>query len=345
MTTRMNRSVRAGIVGLAVAATAALTMPAVAHAEPVAPAPGTTAPETTAPGAPSADSTTLPTIPGDAELADLVKTLKETGGTQKAKDALTAILSSDGQLDPSKYLGNTGLLDSIGLDSSILGKLGLTTPGAPATPAAPTAPGAPAAPSVPGAPAPAPVADTVTPGSIPAATDVLTALQKATGASLLTPAIAPLCTDPTANNPLGLATAPALAVPGPWPTLKAKQPGILDALTSLLPGDNPDLLAAIKSDETAYAIVPPSKPDSDKFQVAWFNTSTLNGGLADLLPLSDSVAAGPLKSLLSGTDNFHGIRLAKVKTGQGTILSAVFGTTTQAGRTCFFLPAVGAVKN
>ncbi|MGB6124992.1 MAG: hypothetical protein WBG47_06555, partial [Gordonia sp. (in: high G+C Gram-positive bacteria)] len=234
--------------------------------------------------------------------------------------------------------------DSIGLDSSILGKLGLGSgsPTAPTDPTA-TAPASPEAPVAPGAPSPA--ADSTTIGAVPAADDILTTLQKVTGANLLTPAISPLCADPTSDNPLGLATAPALAVPGPWPTLKASQPGILGALANLLPNNDPDLLAAIKSDETAYAIVPPSKPESDNFQVAWFNTSTLQGGLADLKPISESAEAGPLKELLASTENFHGIRLAKVKTGDGTILSAVFGTTTQAGRTCFFLPALGAVES
>ena len=37
------------------------------------------------------------------------------------------------------------------------------------------------------------------------------------------------------------------------------------------------------------------------------------------------------------------VRLARVDTGQGSILTAVFGTTTNAGRTCYFLPAVGIV--
>ncbi|WP_062392085.1 hypothetical protein [Gordonia phthalatica] len=339
MVIRTNRSLRVGVAGLAVAATAALTMPAAASAEPQAPAapdtatPSVTAPGTTTPGAPSA-STTLPEIPGDAELADLLRVLKSNGGADKAAEALTAILSSDGQLDPSKYLGSSSLLDSIGLDKLGLDKLGLLGSTTPTDPTDPTAP-APAAPT-----APSPVAAPVN----TSASDVLAVLQKATGATLLSPAVSPLCTDPTSDNPLGLATAPALAVPGPWPTVAADKPGALKTLTDLLPADK-DLMQAIGDDETAFALVPPGEPGADNFRVAWFNTATMKGGLADLKPLSEAAANGPLKQLLADTENFHGVRLARVKTGQGTILTAVFGTTTKAGRTCFFLPALGTVKN
>ncbi|EGD56861.1 hypothetical protein [Gordonia neofelifaecis] len=343
MATRTHRSIRFGIAGLSVVTAAALSVPAVAGAEPTAPstpetvapatttpgtdapattapesAPGTTAPESTTPQ--SDGTTTLPTIPGDAQLADLLRKLKATGGDQQAVDAITAILSSDGQLDPSKYLGSAGVLDGIGLDKLGLSALGLTSPAAPA-PAAATEP-----------------------AQTPAA-DVLTVLQKATGTNLLTPAVSPLCADPTPDNPLGLSTAPALAVPGPWPTAAGKQNDVLTALSSLLPGGGKDLLTAIGDGQTAYALVPPSNPDSDQFQVAWFNTSTLKGGLAELKPLSESASAGPLKQLLADTENFHGVRLARVDTGKGTVLSAVFGTTTKAGRTCFFLPALGSVTN
>lgn len=364
MANRKNRSLRVGVAGLAVAATAALSMPGVAAAEPQTPTtpgtttpgtttpgtttpgttPGTTTPGTTTPGTPAPEgATTLPEIPGDAELADLVAKLKESGGTEKALEALTAILSSDGQLDPSKYLGSTGLLESIGLDKLGLDKLGILGSDGPGT-TSPTSPN----PTAPGTPAPTPTAPGgPTQAAAPvntSADDVLAVLQKATGTTLLSPAVAPLCTDPTADNPLGLATAPALAVPGPWPTVNAKQPGVLSALTDLLPDDK-GLLKAIGEDETAFALVPPGEPGADNFRVAWFNTATLDGGIADLKPLSESAASGPLKQLLADTENFHGVRLARVKTGKGAILTAVFGTTTKAGRTCFFLPALGTVKN
>ena len=358
MAIRTNRSLRIGVAGLAIAATAAMTTPAVATAEPATPSvpesatpgapspdstapdstpPGSTAPDApdaTTPGAPPADpkaGTTLPEIPGDAELADLLRTLKSNGGTEKAVEALTAILSSDGQLDPSKYLGSTGLLESIGLNELGLDKLGLLGSGPEST--SPTAP-------VPDPAAPSPVAAPVN----TSASDVLAVLQKATGSTLLSPAVSPLCTDPTSDNPLGLATAPALAVPGPWPTVAADKPEALKTLADLLPADK-DLLQAIGDDETAFALVPPGEPGADNFRVAWFNTATMKGGLADLEPLSDAAAKGPLKQLLTDTENFHGVRLARVKTGKGTILTAVFGTTTKAGRTCFFLPALGTVKN
>ncbi|MBM7366837.1 hypothetical protein [Gordonia hydrophobica] len=356
MAYRKNRSLRVGVAGLAVAATAVLTMPAVATADPTTPdtttpdttTPGTATPDTAEPSAPSTStpttpapdgaspSTTLPEIPGDAELADLLRTLKSTGGTEKAVEALTAILSSDGQLDPSKYLGSTGLLDSIGLDQLGLDKLGILSPDEPGS----TTPTAPDAPAVPSAATPSPAAAPVA----TSAADVLDVLKKATGATLLSPAVSPLCTDPTADNPLGLSTAPAVAVPGPWPRVASQQSGALAALSELLPDDK-NLLTAIAADETAFALVPPGEPGADNFRVAWFNTSTLDGGMADLKPLSEASKSGPLKQLLADTELFHGLRLAQVKTGRGTILTAVFGTTTKAGRTCFFLPALGTVKN
>lgn len=351
MVIRTNRSLRVGVAGLAVAATAVLTLPAVASAEPQAPTtgtPGAPAPNNSTPGAPAPGAatpgpsaegvTTLPEIPGDAELADLLRVLKSNGGADKAAEALTAILSSDGQLDPSKYLGSTGLLEGIGLDQFGLGALGLLRSGGPEAPT-PTPPAAPSPAASPVNTAPVNTAPVNT-----SAADVLAILQKATGATLLSPAISPLCTDPTSDNPLGLATAPALAVPGPWPTVTADRPGALKTLTDLLPADK-GLLQAIGDDETAFALVPPGEPGADAFRVAWFNTTTMKGGLADLAPLSDATANGPLKQLLTDTENFHGVRLARVKTGQGTILTAVFGTTTKAGRTCFFLPALGTVKN
>ncbi|WP_346076196.1 hypothetical protein [Gordonia cholesterolivorans] len=353
MSPRTYRSMRFGIAGLAVAA-AALAVPAAAGADPAAPSPeastpGTAVPETSAPqstvpdstapsapdstapqtAAPQADQVrTLPTIPGDAALADLLRKLKATGGDEKAVEAITAILSSDGRLDLSKYLDSASVLNGIGLDGAGLEKLGLGKLGQsdPQTPA-------PVAATVPAAPAPAPAAD------------VLTVLQKVTGTSLLSPAVAPLCAEPTPDNPLGLTTAPVLAAPGPWPTVAADRTGVLTALTSLLPADSKELLTAIGEDQTAFALVPPGKPDSDQFRVAWFNTTTMKGGLADLKPLSEAASAGPLKQLLTDTENFHGVRLARVDTGKGHILSAVFGTTTTAGRTCLFLPALGTVQN
>lgn len=337
MTARLNRSARAGIVALAVS-TAALVGAGPATAEPETPTdPAATAPAATAPAAtpPAAappataepgQATTVPTIPGDAELAALLRKLKADGGAEKAVAAITAILASDGRLDPAEYLGDQGILDSVGLSQTVVDQLGLNRLGLDSL-----GPGA-----APTHPAPA------VPAPTHASADVLGVLQKATGTNLLTPAIAPLCTESTPDNPLGLATAPAMAVPGPWPTLSARAPS---ALSALIPADSKDLLTAIGENQTAFALVPPGTPESDQFRVAWFNTSTLRGGLADLKPLSAIASPGPLKQLLAGTENFHGVRLARVDTGKGTILSAVFGSTTDAGRTCYFLPALGTVKN
>ncbi|WP_156890375.1 hypothetical protein [Gordonia shandongensis] len=347
-----SRSIRVGALAVAVATSAVLTAPAIAHAEPAAPDAGPAAPDA------GPDATSITQIPGDAELAEFVRTLKRSGGAESAIEALTAILSSDGQLDPTSYLGDSTLLDGLGLDGATLDRLGITAPD-PETPDTQTPDPQTPDTQTPEEPGDTPAPDGTAPdalgatdvsaplrGKAPAAAgDVLSVLQKATGSQLLSPALAPLCVDPSADNPLGLAVAPAVAVPGPWPTAKAGGTDLIDVIGALIPGSSPNLLRAIEDDQTAYALVPPNDPDSDAFRVAWFNTSTLAGGIEDLKPLSEVSGAEPIKALLTATDQFHGIRLAKVKTGEGTVLSAVFGTTTKAGRTCFFLPALGAVEN
>ena len=73
-------------------------------------------------------------------------------------------------------------------------------------------------------------------------------------------------------------------------------------------------------------------------QVAWFNTSTLQGGFADLKPVSDQAPVAAALPLLNG------VRLAPVKTGEGTVLSAVFGSAQNGSQNCWFLPAVGIVE-
>jgi hypothetical protein len=65
--------------------------------------------------------------------------------------------------------------------------------------------------------------------------------------------------------------------------------------------------------------------------------ATLQGGFADLEPISDA-------PILQALPLLSGVRLAPVQTGNGTVLSAVYGTADHAGRTCYFLPAVGIVE-
>lgn len=161
-------------------------------------------------------------------------------------------------------------------------------------------------------------------------TDPLAVL-KALGIQPLTPSVSPFCAAPTADNPLGLVTAGAGAVAGPWPL--AQEP----KLPFPLPTVTLPKLNLVDDGQTAYAFVPAAPTSGGKMQVAWFNTASLKGGFADLKPVANSpvVAALPLLS---------GVRLAPVTTGKGQILSAVYGSQTANGRSCYFLPAVGVVN-
>lgn len=171
----------------------------------------------------------------------------------------------------------------------------------------------------------APVADT----------DPLAAL-RAVGIQPFSPSVSPFCAAPTEDNPLGLVTAGAGAVAGPWP-LKQDPAGQLPPWLTMIPGIKlPENLNLVDKGETAYAFVPASPTTGGKMQVAWFNTTTLEGGFADLQQVGD-------KNLLTVLPMLSGVRLAPVKTGNGTILSAVYGTAQQNGRACYFLPAIGIV--
>lgn len=163
--------------------------------------------------------------------------------------------------------------------------------------------------------------------------DPLTTL-RTLGIQTLTPSVAPFCTDPTADNPLGLVTAGAGAIAGPWPM--ASEP----ALPIPLPFVTLPKLNLVDKGETAFAFVPATVNGGTggRMQVAWFNTSTLQGGFADLGPIA---AANPILRVIPGLSS---VRLAPVKTGSGTILAAVFGNAQNGSRSCFFLPAVGLVN-
>ncbi|MBD0859712.1 hypothetical protein IA539_00575 [Gordonia sp. zg691] len=246
---------------------------------------------------------TFPPIPFDAELAGAVRMLKAAGVDQMALQAAQAVMGSAGQLSVEDVVGRAGALP---------------LPAAkPVSEAKPVSDGKPQ----------------------PAATTDPTALLKTLGIQTLTPSVAPFCTAPTANNPLGLVTAGAGAVAGPWPMKTDPLTG-LKPLLDMIPGVKiPENLNLVDKGETAYAFVPasPTAGSGGKMQVAWFNTSTLQGGFADLAPISDKTALTALP-LLSG------VRLAPVKTGNGTILSAVFGTAQNGAQNCWFLPAVGIVN-
>ncbi|MGC4960278.1 hypothetical protein [Gordonia sp. DT101] len=168
--------------------------------------------------------------------------------------------------------------------------------------------------------------------AVPVAADPMALLHNL-GIQPLSPSVAPFCTDPTADNPLGLVTAGAGAVAGPWPL--AQEP--LAPLQQLF-GITLPKLNLVDNGQTAYAFVPSTTAGgtSGAMQVAWFNTSTLQGGFADLKPISDA-------PILKALPVLSGVRLAPVETGKGTVLSAVYGTAQNGNRTCYFLPAVGVI--
>lgn len=341
MTTRSRFATRTWLVGLALAVAASSAAVAPAQAAPALPDPSTLG--LSALGLGNLQSLSLSGLPGDTELADALRTLKSTGLDQSAITALTSILGAQGSPD----LSTLGQL-APGTTTPGTSTPGITAPANPTAPA-PAAPVAPAAPAavVPNAAAANPAADPIT----DAATG-LELFEKISGAKLLTPALAPFCAPTSAENPLGLVAAPAVALPGPFPKT-ADGKSVKDSATDLLKllgvpdlgklldtPEGKDLTEALNDKQTAFALVPPATHTNDKFQVAWFNTASMKGGFADLTTLDKLTGSNMLAALAKTAP----IRLARVDTGQGSILTAVFGTTTNAGRTCYFLPAVGMVN-
>ncbi|WP_410876480.1 hypothetical protein [Nocardia sp. A7] len=205
----------------------------------------------------------------------------------------------------------------------------------------------------------APVAPAVTrdaPNATPAAGpgDLLGAYQtvvetlKAMGIQpFLYPTVAANCT----GDGAGLVPAVAGAVPGPWPANTLPIPG-LD-------------LSAVKSGQTLFTFLPYGlAPDTaatktSGMQVAWLNISTGRGGMASMGPIADIVRAmvppevpaelrplaeTAIRDFLFAAIPVGGVRAVPVDTGRGTVLAAVFGTTDNAGRSCFFFPTVGITE-
>lgn len=197
-------------------------------------------------------------------------------------------------------------------------------------------------------------AATATPAASPA--DVLTLLAGANETlrklgiqSFINPSVAFNCTDPTADNPFGLLPAVGGAVPGPYFLPGVKLPAGIDA-------------NLVKSGETLFGFVPAGitkDGTATGMQVAWFNVDTFQGGFVDMAPVGTTlvdiwlakVPNGALKDgakkLLAPIANamsVPGSRLAPVKTGNGTVLSAVFGTVQNDSRSCFFLPMIGITQ-
>ncbi|GAC56242.1 hypothetical protein GOHSU_04_01110 [Gordonia hirsuta DSM 44140 = NBRC 16056] len=347
MVARSRFAARTGLVALALALAAATTAPAPVHAEPTTPDLGAL---TSLLGGAGGDGFSLSSIPGDAELAEALRTLKAVGAEQKIVEVLQAIMGAEGSPDLGTLVPGG---DAPGTTPTVPGTPDPADPDQTTDPEAsdPPASSSPA-PEDPDAstPAAAPVRRTVD-APVTTATDGLAVFEKLTGAKVLTPAFAPFCAATTADNPLGLVSAPAAALPGPFP--KAGNTTVKEALTQALQAlnigvladilaenqDIDELTAALTAEQTAFALVPPPAHTNENFQVAWFNTGTLQGGMAELKPLAE-VTDSQLLSALAGQAP---LRLARVDTGQGSILTAVFGTTSNAGRTCYFLPAVGIV--
>lgn len=295
---RTTRRLPLGVAGVATALAALVLAPATASADPALPTP----PTTLAP-----DPQALGGVPLDHELAEAVKALKAAGVDQLALKAAEAVKSSLGQLSTADIEDRLNTL-SVALGGSTASRD--VSAGASARPAA--------------------------------GADV-TSVLKAVGIQPFSPAIAPLCTTPTDHNPLGIVTGAAGAAPGPWPAKTEPMTAIkpLEPLLQLIPGISlPEKLNLVDKGETAFAFVPATSGTGGAadghMQVAWFNTSTLQGGFEDLKPVADPRAT-VLLPLLSG------VRLAPVKTGSGTVLAAIYGTSNNAGRSCFFLPAIGVV--
>lgn len=184
-----------------------------------------------------------------------------------------------------------------------------------------------------------------------------------------TPKSSPICTRSTSDNPLGL-TTPVGQLSGRWPVTEAPadQVGVQrSALPRLvLPAAIDRKL--IPTGEVAFALIPPAPekaapagkqatkpgppqkagttqkagakkaasakaPAAAPLRIAWLNTTTLQGGFADL----DTDAS--TRSWLRKLAGSHGLRLAPVKSRYGTEL-AVVSRESGDERGCSFVPAI-----
>ncbi|MEV0080657.1 hypothetical protein AB0H58_29960 [Nocardia neocaledoniensis] len=194
----------------------------------------------------------------------------------------------------------------------------------------------------------APAAYTAGPGDLLGAYQSVVATLESLGVQpFLYPTVAANC----AGDGLGLVPAVAGAVPGPWPSNTVQIPG-LD-------------LTAVKSGQTMFTFLPYGlAPDTaatktSGMQVAWLNISTGRGGMASMGSIADIVRAlvppevpvelrplaeTAIRDFLFTAIPVGGVRAVPVDTGHGTVLAAVFGTTDNAGRSCFFFPTVGITE-
>ncbi|MGW4635767.1 hypothetical protein [Nocardia sp. NPDC004415] len=211
-----------------------------------------------------------------------------------------------------------------------------------------TAPAATAQPATPAVTRDAPATTTAGPADLLGAYQTVVETLKALGVQpFLYPTVAANC----AGDGLGLVPAVAGAVPGPWPSNAVPIPG-LD-------------LTTVKSGQTLFTFLPyglaPDTPATDTagMQVAWLNISTGRGGLASMGSIAEIVRAmvppevpvelrplaeNAIRDFFFTAIPLGGVRAVPVDTGHGTILAAVFGTTDNAGKSCFFFPTIGITE-
>lgn len=206
------------------------------------------------------------------------------------------------------------------------------------------------------APVPIAAADPV-PAADPSPADYAALLKEANDSLVklgiqpaLNPSFALNCTAPTADNPLGVVPGVAGAVPGPWPSNK---------LPSLkIPGVTKD---AVNAGEVLFGFVPVGldKDNGGAVQVAWFNIKTFQGGFVTMKDAATTLTDTMLKGVPAGIGRtlaekaikavvnsvtVPGTRLAPVKTGEGTVLSATFGTVKNGANSCFFFPMLAITE-
>ncbi|UGT54526.1 hypothetical protein [Nocardia asteroides] len=207
---------------------------------------------------------------------------------------------------------------------------------------------APTAAAEPGVTRDAPATHTAGPADLLGAYQSVVATLESLGVQpFLYPTVAANC----AGDGLGLVPAVAGAVPGPWPANTVQIPG-LD-------------LTAVKSGQTMFTFLPyglapdTAATETSGMQVAWLNISTGRGGMASMGSIADIVRAlvppevpvelrplaeTAIRDFLFTAIPVGGVRAVPVDTGHGTVLAAVFGTTDNAGRSCFFFPTVGITE-
>ncbi|WP_040771972.1 hypothetical protein [Rhodococcus rhodnii] len=161
------------------------------------------------------------------------------------------------------------------------------------------------------------------------------------------------CTD------LSFPLAVAGAVPGP------ATPPIGDLSFSLF-GSEIDL-NAVRRGEVLYGFVPTGvrndSADKSGMKVAWFNVNTFQGGFGEpmggisdvildavvkriegLAPgvavVANRLVDSTLRPVLNRIPQ-NGVRGGLVDTGQGTVLSAIYGTVNKGDATCVFFPSLG----